>query len=153
MKTNFLETDYIETGESPFLPGDTLLLCSDGLSDMVNSRTISGILDSPHTLKEKSDALIDAANLAGGKDNITVVLIKNDKSPSQYEATKTISIKKEEPVEAVIKEERVNHTDEEVVVKRAGGAFMRFLLVLCLLLIAVVTWFVYNDERMIFSMH
>lgn len=141
----FLETDYIETGESPFLPGDTLLLCSDGLSDMVNSRTISGILNAPHTLKEKSGALIDAANLAGGKDNITVVLIKNDKSPSQYEATKPLNIKKEEPIETVIKEERNNHTDKAVVVKRRGGAFVRFLLVVCLLLMAAVAWFVYND--------
>lgn len=141
----FLEADYIETGESPFLPGDTLLLCSDGLSDMVNSRTISGILNAPHTLKEKSNALIEAANLAGGKDNITVVLIRNDKSPLQHEATKPLSIKKEEPVEAIVKEERVGLTDKEVAVKKRGGVFVRFLLVLCLFLMAVVALFVYND--------
>ena len=91
----FIEDDYVETGESPFLPGDILLLCSDGLSDMINSRTITGILSSPHSLKEKSNALIDTANLAGGKDNITVVLIENDKSPSQHEATKPV-VKKNE---------------------------------------------------------
>ena len=140
----FLESDYIETGESPFLPGDTLLLCSDGLSDMLNSRTIAGILNSPHSLKERSTALIDAANLAGGRDNITVVLIQNDKSPSQYEATKPLSVKKEEPVTTIVEEEQVNHNDV-VVTKKGGGAGVRFLLVLCLLLMAALAWFVYND--------
>jgi len=90
----FLEPDYIETGESPFLPGDILLLCSDGLSDMLNSRTIIGILSSPQNIKEKSKELINAANKAGGKDNITVVLLQNNKPPIQQEATKPLLIKK-----------------------------------------------------------
>jgi len=47
------QKDYIETGSSPFLPGDVLLLCSDGLSDMVDSRTISSILASGSSLKKK----------------------------------------------------------------------------------------------------
>ena len=73
--------DYIETGSSPFLPGDMLLLCSDGLTDLVNNETMNSILAASKTLQDKSEALINAANNAGGKDNITVVLVLNDKKP------------------------------------------------------------------------
>ena len=92
----FLQPDYIETGESPFLPGDILLLCSDGLSDMLSNKTITSILTSNKNLKEKGKALVKAANEAGGKDNITVVLVKNDKSRLIHEATKPIITKKNE---------------------------------------------------------
>jgi len=56
-------------------PGDTFLLCSDGLTDLVEDREISEIL-SAHAddLEACVDALIDEANSRGGKDNITVVL-------------------------------------------------------------------------------
>jgi serine/threonine protein phosphatase PrpC len=137
-----MEDDYIETGESPFLPGDTLLLCSDGLSDMLNSRTISGILFSPHNLKEKSNALIDAANLAGGKDNITVVLINNNRSPLQHEATKPIPLKKDGP--EVVEEKKV-YINNAAEVRRSSGAGIRFLVVLSFLLACAVAWFVYSD--------
>src|SRR5690349_10160425 len=81
-------TDYIETGESPFLPGDMLLLCSDGLTDMINSQTMAAILNSNRSLQQKAEALVQAANEAGGNDNITVVLVHNDKKQLKQEAIK-----------------------------------------------------------------
>ncbi len=86
--------EYFETGESPFLPGDLLLLCSDGLTDMVNKAGITAILSQERTLEEKGKGLIDAANNAGGKDNITVVLVQNDRTPVAYTAAKSGRIKK-----------------------------------------------------------
>jgi serine/threonine protein phosphatase PrpC len=81
--------DFIDTGESPFLPGDTILLCSDGLTDMVPSGKIRAILSSAdNNLKAKGRLLINAANDAGGKDNITVVLVHNDKSRPHHEVTR-----------------------------------------------------------------
>ena len=77
--------DYIETGESPFLPGDVLLLCSDGLTDMVNRDQITSILDSEASLEEKGVQLIEIANENGGKDNITVVLVQNKKTRKTQE--------------------------------------------------------------------
>ena len=73
------DSDFIETGESPFLPGDMLLLCSDGLSDMIGTDTIIPILNKNALLKDKCKELIDAANDAGGNDNITAVLVENNR--------------------------------------------------------------------------
>ena len=55
-------------------PGDLFLLCSDGLSDMVEESLLQATMNGEGTLAEKSTALIELANLAGGKDNVTVVL-------------------------------------------------------------------------------
>ena len=89
------QDDYIETGNSPFLPGDMLMLCSDGLTDLVKAKDMSEILLRQTSLQQKAQALIDAANGAGGKDNITVVLVKHDKAPRKQRATKPILVKKE----------------------------------------------------------
>ncbi|NDY91025.1 Stp1/IreP family PP2C-type Ser/Thr phosphatase [Ideonella sp. TBM-1] len=56
--------------------GDLILMCSDGLSDMVPDAQIADILRLHPTLPAMGKALIDAANAAGGRDNISVVLAK-----------------------------------------------------------------------------
>lgn len=56
------------------LPGDLFLLCSDGLTDMVGDGHIQNLLLSSLRLDQKVEGLIELANTAGGKDNITVVL-------------------------------------------------------------------------------
>jgi protein phosphatase len=57
-------------------PGDQILLCSDGLHGPVDHDTISQILDETVSLKEKVDGLIQRANLNGGPDNVTAVLLE-----------------------------------------------------------------------------
>ena len=57
------------------LPSDTLLLCSDGLTDLLWNDEILEVIRSKPSLKEASRALIELANSRGGHDNITVVLI------------------------------------------------------------------------------
>jgi protein phosphatase len=54
--------------------GDLFLLCSDGLTDLVAESAISATLSVDAVLGDKSAALIQLAKLAGGKDNVTVVL-------------------------------------------------------------------------------
>lgn len=66
--------DYNNTS---FRPGDMLLLCSDGLTDMLSDIEISGIIERGNMeLPETAAALIAEANNRGGRDNITVILIR-----------------------------------------------------------------------------
>lgn len=83
--------DFIETGSSPFLPGDQMLLCSDGLTDLVTAEEICRVLRTAQSLETKTAALIEAANIAGGKDNITVVLVTNNKKLVKQKAQKPAS--------------------------------------------------------------
>lgn len=55
--------------------GDRLIMCSDGLTNMVSEELISQIVRETSSLKEASQRLIDEANAKGGLDNITVLLI------------------------------------------------------------------------------
>lgn len=80
--------DYFDAGTSPFLPGDLLLLCSDGLTDLVTAGRIKEVLQAKATLQQKVESLISAANEAGGKDNITVVLVQHSRSPEKQKAVK-----------------------------------------------------------------
>jgi protein phosphatase len=64
-------------------PGDVFLLCSDGLSTMVDTDTISQIVSrNRHDLESATRALIKAANDEGGEDNITAVLFAIDGAPA-----------------------------------------------------------------------
>ena len=67
----------LETYEYRVEPGDTYLMCSDGLSDMVGDEDIAIILRNPRsTMEYKKLALLEAAKRGGGRDNISVVLIQ-----------------------------------------------------------------------------
>ena len=60
--------------EEPVVPGDLLLLCSDGLTNMVGDDAIFEIAKGAASLEEKTNVLIEQANENGGQDNISVIL-------------------------------------------------------------------------------
>lgn len=68
------DTVLLEVNEYRADDGDIFLFCSDGLSDMVPDAMIAAILGETVTLEEKCVALVEAANEAGGRDNISVIL-------------------------------------------------------------------------------
>lgn len=58
-------------------PGSVIMLCSDGLSGMVDDQTMASIIADPElSLQRKADKLVDRANANGGADNITVQLVQ-----------------------------------------------------------------------------
>lgn len=56
--------------------GDIVLLCSDGLTNMVDDDTIQHVLKKEISLKERAEELVQIANYNGGKDNISVIIIE-----------------------------------------------------------------------------
>lgn len=67
-----VEADFFEVN---LMEGDSLLLCSDGLSNMVDNESILNIVRDASPVEERGQALIDMANINGGRDNIGVILI------------------------------------------------------------------------------
>lgn len=70
------DKNFIEAEVFPLEPFTTFLLCSDGLTDMITSVSILNILSCDCPIREKVDLLIKAALDAGGKDNVTTVLVE-----------------------------------------------------------------------------
>lgn len=58
--------------------GDIVLMCTDGLTNMLEDEEIRMIMDGGRDIVEKAQALVEAANANGGKDNISVALIEQD---------------------------------------------------------------------------
>jgi PPM family protein phosphatase len=60
----------------PLQPGDILLLCTDGLSNMLSKDKMEDILNSPESIETKTQRLINQALDSGGSDNVTAMLIQ-----------------------------------------------------------------------------
>lgn len=70
----------LEVNEHAVEAGDLYLMCSDGLSDMVDDEAIAKILTLDTALEQKASDLVDAANANGGRDNISVLLVEVDEA-------------------------------------------------------------------------
>ncbi len=70
------ETIEVKVTYTKLRQGDCLLLCSDGLYNMVKLPEIAAILEQDDPLPEKCRALVEQANANGGTDNVTLILAK-----------------------------------------------------------------------------
>mgnify|MGYP001070576135 CR=1 FL=1 len=72
------ETLDVDVTTLPLEAGDQLLLCSDGLWNMVAEAEIQSVVTSSHDVQTACEKLVEAANAAGGEDNVTVVLVRTN---------------------------------------------------------------------------
>ena len=70
---NSVNVDFFEV---TMKPGDLVLMCSDGLTNMIEDSDILQLVKSQKELKDKAELLIRTANENGGKDNIAVILVR-----------------------------------------------------------------------------
>jgi len=92
-----LEVDNIQvdTLQSQWKDNQQILLCSDGLTDEVSDEDLANILKQDISNKKKITTLVDIAKLAGGKDNISVILIESPilEEPGIWNKLKSFFIK------------------------------------------------------------
>jgi serine/threonine protein phosphatase PrpC len=85
-----MDIDFVDVEEVSFEPDSALLLCSDGLSDLVDSATILDVVircaGAPETIVQ---TLIEMANAEGGKDNVTVVYVEGEQFAATQHRTST----------------------------------------------------------------
>jgi PPM family protein phosphatase len=74
---------FLELNEHRVEPSDIYLMCSDGLSDMMQDSAIAGVLQNGTSLVPMAQELVTLANENGGRDNITVLLIQASASPDK----------------------------------------------------------------------
>jgi protein phosphatase len=133
----------VDTFSVEAAPGDLFLLCSDGLTTMVDDETILDAVERHRrNLKAAAKALVNAANRGGGEDNITVVFFEVAGAEDPREETEDTVV----TTSATDLEDTIDETDAqppiEVVEEKRRGRVLPILAALAVLLIiaAAVLW-------------
>ena len=132
------DPDFIDILHVPFEPDSALLLCSDGLTDTVSSGTIGHVVgEYAGRPNEIVRALIDAANDAGGKDNVTVVYAEGNRfAETVRPAELPPAPARREPLAPVA----LPTSDEEPVPKRSGRWVTALVTLLLLGVAGAAAW-------------
>jgi PPM family protein phosphatase len=73
----------------PLRPGFRLMICSDGLTKEVGDDRLQQFMAAGLSAKDTAHALVDAALAAGGRDNVTTIVLDVDAAPTEYEFNST----------------------------------------------------------------
>ena len=135
----------VDTFSVPVEPGDLFLLCSDGLTSMVDDETIlDAVGRNRPNLQEAAKALVNAANRGGGEDNITVIFfaVDTDEAPEDTADTaRTASLGDEDTMDESDGEPAVAVVEPEPEAPRRGRVLPFFGAVAVLLIIAAaILW-------------
>lgn len=127
---DFNSESYIEISVWPIIGDSQYLFCSDGLTDLVDSRTITETLSSDLSIEDKVRRLITEANDAGGKDNITVVIADVSSSKDK----ETLTSQREETIPQKISHKNVS----------SNSFFRSFLFFLFGVIVGIGSFMAYN---------
>jgi serine/threonine protein phosphatase PrpC len=135
------DPDFIDTFRAPFEPDAALLLCSDGLTDLVPAEAIRATVEqfAGHPY-EVARALVEAANDAGGKDNVTVVYVEGSRFA---EGEDTGAVRKRSPA-PVLRETTAPVVLRESAPEPNRTARVWRVLALLVLLLGVIGWSLYQ---------
>ncbi len=122
-------------------PGDRLLLCSDGLTTMVSADDIAAILRRESHPQRAARQLIDAANEAGGEDNVTAVVVDALDEPSLAVAAAAAELAEPAAEPAVADSDTADQAPPPVARRGRGRRLARLLLwLLPIVLVAAVAF-------------
>ncbi|MFA9400059.1 MAG: Stp1/IreP family PP2C-type Ser/Thr phosphatase [Acidobacteriota bacterium] len=126
----------------PSKPGDTFLLCSDGLTTMIDDERITAVLMDSTSLDAATRTLVDEANRAGGRDNITVVLfqVEDPENPLPRDDGPTVIAPPR------IRRSRGDGTGDDRSRRGAGRIAIRVSIIVAVLVIAVTAVFVASRQ-------
>jgi PPM family protein phosphatase len=133
----------VDTFSVEAAPGDLFLLCSDGLTSMVDDQTILDAVEQHRpNLKEAAKALVNAANRGGGEDNITVVFFEVAGAAEPGEETEDTVVRGTLRADEDTIDESDMQPAVEVVEPSRSSRVLPFLAALAVLLIiaAAVLW-------------
>jgi len=135
--------------------GDKFLLCSDGLNSMVSDEEISKIL-SDYDIEDAADILIEKANEYGGKDNITLQIVRVDEGEELTEEVEIGNLEfqpKAEKVDIEFDDEDSDEVINEIpeLPKKKSSFFKFFYFLLPLILVLIIFVLIYimfiHDKR------
>ena len=129
----------VDTYRIDLKPGDRLMICSDGLTNMLSDDTIAQTLRRHADPQQAADTLVDMANQAGGDDNITVILLDALSDGGEATMAEPRVEQAPEPQVEQAPEPRVVAVDaEEAPPAQRGGRGLRSVLLWGLPILAVV---------------
>lgn len=135
------DRDFIDLQEIACEPDAALLLCSDGLTDLVESSSIAAIVQrSAGRPQAVVAALIEAANAAGGKDNVTVVYVEGDQFASSAHSPATLATRAEddEPAAATEITRRLGGAETRGVTRRRAVRMANVVLIAVVIALALI---------------
>jgi protein phosphatase len=135
------ETIAIDVASISAAVGDRILLCSDGLSNELDADTLARLASAPNGLELATEQLVSAAKAAGGRDNISVILLEFDEvnvPSAPVRRTMTSA-----PREAASKVTTARRQRRRLVSWRVSLAMLLFLGVIAGA-VAIVRWYAYS---------